>query len=325
MKLLITGGAGTVGSSLSELLVAKNHDVTVLDIVRLEEAWKLEPIKDKISYVWKSQYDISEEDINNFDLIIDCAIAFADRPLGISSPVHSLIGNLLSPLSLLESVRKCNRKPILIYPSSYNALYGHGAGTIFKEDLLPLPSSMYGWTKCAVEQLYWSYAKSYEIPVIITRVSSAYGPKMRSDELLAKLIIYCLLENDFYLKSPQSKRLWTYSSDIISFYERLIEAPETFIGKVLHCAGNIGDQIVTNVELADIIQRLIGSTIKIHMGEYEPGELLLDKPINFSSDSTYSKSILNWEPQYSLESGLNDTIKWFRENLNTYYTHTEFQ
>ncbi len=312
MRAFISGIAGTLGSSLAELLLNKGFKVKGNDIQRLEEAWKLKDVIGRIEYLWKSSWDLDVNDLKDVDVVFDCSIAFADRPMGSSSPAHVLIGNLMPPLRLLEVVRRLERKPVVVYASSFNSLYGHPPGTVFTEKTPPLPSNLYGATKACAELIYQSYHKAYGIPIIITRVGSAFGSKGRIDELPHKLIYYCLKGRDFYLRSPQAKRLWTYSEDVLDFYSKLIERVDDFIGEVLHCAGNRGDEIVTNLELANRIKRLTGSDIRIIEGEYEPGELVNGKPIDFGIDSTYTRKRLGWNPKHSLNEGLRKTINWFR-------------
>jgi len=225
VKALIAGGAGVLGSNLSLLLLRKGYQVTVMDIVRREEAWRLADlgVLGDVNYVWKNVADVTADDVKDYDLVIDCAIGYADRPMGISSPTSVMLGNLLPPLRLLEALRQADFKGYAIYPSSFNALYGHRSGAVFSEFTPPLPNNVYGWTKGAAELLYHSYRRQYGLRTLVTRVGSAFGPRGRSDELPHRLIIYGLLGKRFTLRSPYAKRVWTYAEDAIGFYDRLLE------------------------------------------------------------------------------------------------------
>jgi len=318
VQIFITGIAGVLGSSLAKLCVERGWKVRGNDIMRREEAWRLGEVIDEIEYIWKSSWDISSEDLRGAEVVIDCAIGFADRPMGIGSPQHVLIANLMPALRLLEIVSKLKEKPIVIYPSSFNALYGNLPGTTFTEDTAPRPSSLYGFTKASAELLYYTYYRCYNVPVIITRVGSAFGPKMRSDELVAKLIIHALKGRDFFLRSPNAKRIWCYSKDVMEFYLKLLEKPWEYVGLTLHCAGNRGDEIITNLELANRIKKITNSDFEIYEAEYEPGEIIDDRPIDFCIDSSRTRELLKWYPKYSIEEGLRETVDWFRENLWRY-------
>lgn len=314
MKTFITGIAGVLGSNLATMLVSLGHDVKGCDVIRRDEAWRLQPIFDKIVYFWKSTIDVGAE-VEGVDVIIDCGLGFADRPFGNDSPVSTTIGNVLPPLCLLERIRRMPRMPVIIYPSSFNSLYGH-VGATFVENMSQFPTSVYGWTKASVEQLYRVYRIMYGLPVILTRVGSAYGERMRSDELMAKLVIHSLQgKQKFYLRSPRAKRLWTHVEDVLSFYDCLLKKLDSCIGETLHCAGNLGDRILENAEIADRIVETAGTHMEIVEGEYEPGETVFGTPISFSIDSHHTRELLGWRPRVSLEEGIKKTVDWFRANL----------
>ena len=313
MNFLILGVAGVLGSSLADHLIEKGHNVRGIDVVRREEAWRIKYIS-KLQYIWKSTSDISLEDLKDIEIVFNCSIGVADRPLGNESPIHTITSNILPEIHLLEKLRHVDLKAI-IYPSSFNALYGLKG--VYSEDTPINPIGVYGWTKGSIEELYLTYYRQYNLPVIVTRVGSAYGPKMRSDELIGRLIIYFLKDKTFYLRSPRSKRLWTFSYDVLSFYDSLIEKLDQCTGKRLVCAGNKKDQIVSNIEIANMLMKIIGKGEYIE-GEYEPGELLNGSPIDFSVDVTYTRDLLKWRPEYSLEEGLEITKNWFEKNLWRY-------
>lgn len=317
MRIWITGITGVLGSALANLLISEGHYVTGNDIVRIDEAWRLKDlgIEEQISYHWKSTTDLMINDLFGVDVIMDAGLMVADRPFGITSPYFTVENNIKPPLHLLETVRYFKEynqtMPILIYPSSFNALYGLDTGTVIKDRVSPVPNTVYGWTKAGVELLYKVYYESYNVPVIITRIGSAFGPRMRTDELIGHLIIHALKNQDFYLRSPNSKRLWTYMGDALQFYIMLFENIEKYVGKTLHCAGNRNNEILPNITVAQKIKDLTNSKMNIIPVDYEPGETKDGKPIDFSIE--YSK--IDWSPYYSLDMGLSYTIDWFKNNM----------
>jgi len=318
VKALVAGGAGVLGSNLSWLLLKKGYQVTVMDIVRREEAWRLADlgVLGDVNYVWKNVADVTADDVKGYDLVIDCAIGYADRPMGISSPTSVTLGNLLPPLRLLEALRQADFKGYAIYPSSFNTLYGHRHGAVFSEFTPPLPNNVYGWTKSAAELLYHSYRRQYGLRTLVTRVGSAFGPRGRSDELPHRLIIYGLLGKRFTLRSPYAKRVWTYAEDVLGFYDRLLERLDDVYESgvfTLHLVGNKGDEVTTNVELAKRVKKYVPSLDWVE-GEYEPGE----RDVDFTYDSTLTRTLLKWSPQFSLDEGIERTVAWFKENLWRY-------
>jgi nucleoside-diphosphate-sugar epimerase len=322
MKVWITGIAGVLGSNLARRLKAKGFDVTGNDVVKPNDAWRLKG--SDIKWQWKATEDLTLEDISNVDIVMDAGLAVPDRPLGTNSPKYTLINNLMPPMGLLELVKQVRKKPWLIYPSSFNALYGWIFKGIdkFSENLSTFPTSIYGWSKGSAESLYLTYHFTYRLPVSVIRTGSTFGEGGRLDELPHKLIAYGLLNKpEFFLRSPHAKRLWGYVGDVLEFYDKLFErgSPEDNY-EILHLAGNRSDEIVDNVDLAKRIFKLTNADTNIKEGEYELGEEYKGKPIAFTHDAEFTRNALNWKPSSTLDDGLGKTIKWFKENRWFYNT-----
>ena len=89
---------------------------------------------------------------------------------------------------------------------------------------------------------------------------------------------------------------------------------EEYSGQTLHCAGNAGNQIVTNAELASLIAKISGREVEVIPGPYEAGEMVDGKPISFDIDADSPL----WKPQFTLREGMTRTLDWFKENLHRY-------
>ena len=98
MKVLIIGAAGVIGSALTEKFLKMGMDMSCLDICRIDEAWRLNNVRDQIKYIWKASNDLLLDDIRGIDVIVDSGIGVADRPLGTSSPTHTFTANLVPSL-----------------------------------------------------------------------------------------------------------------------------------------------------------------------------------------------------------------------------------
>lgn len=327
-RVLITGGSGVLGSALSKLFLNMDCQVTVVDIIRRDECWRLQRLEviDQLDYVWKASQDLSTKDLNNIDLVVDCAIGFPDRPFGTSSPLFTTAANIGPAMGLLEAARKLKSPPLMIYPSSFNALYGSTG--IFSETTPVNPTTVYGWTKASVEQLYRMYHTSFEIPIIVTRVGSSYGEMMRSDEIVAKLIMAKLKQERFKLKSPHSKRMWTYLGDVTDAYRAIAEKTDfgndfSILEKlhakdfVLNLAGNKDDLVIDNLQLSNMISDMAGNHIALEESEiYEVGEIVNGNPVDFQLDARFTRELLGWKPKIALEDGLNRTLDWFNNRLS---------
>ncbi len=323
MKIWITGIAGTLGSTLASYLVDKGFTVAGNDIIRLREAWKIHDIQDRITYHWKSTIDMHENDLKDVDIVFDSGIGYADRPFGIKSPITNYMGNIMPSVVLSNILRRIDKPPTLIYPSSFNVYYGLQSNNGIREVTVSesshiTPSSEYGWSKASVELLYNSMHLEYNVPTIITTVGSEFGKKMRTDELVARLILDLIdvkkgIKKTIPLRSPESSRLWGYAMDIMPAYLKIIEHIQDYNGSRLFLAGNKGDKIVTNIELLKIISGLMDiEDYEVKFESYEPGEMINNKPISFKMDASLSRAILGWQPSYTLEQGLKEVIHYFR-------------
>ncbi|MGC9050325.1 NAD-dependent epimerase/dehydratase family protein [Pyrobaculum sp.] len=310
MRIHITGVAGVLGSALARALTEAGYEVQGNDVVRREEAWRLSGVD--VTYLWKATQDLEFEDLAGVDVVIDAGIAVADRPLGFSSPLYTAVSNIVPHLRLMELARRMP-STVFVLPSSFNALYGHGRSK-YLETLLPLPSSVYGWTKAAAELLYHAYARSYGVKTVITRVASSYGPGGRADELPHKMIIYGLRGRIFVLRSPDAVREWVYIGDVVAFYRRLLERLDEAVGKTFHVACTPTGP-VKNKELAEAVRREVGLTYVY--GDYEPGETAGGSPISFRPSCRRARE-LGWRAVTTLEEGIRKTVAWFRENLWRY-------
>jgi nucleoside-diphosphate-sugar epimerase len=318
MNVLITGGAGELGAHFASLCISLGHSVRIIDITRFYEAWRLKElgIQDKVDYVWKASFDVGADDCIGADLILDCSCQ-ADRPMGNTSPKYTLIENLLGPLSLLEVVRYFHVKPLIIYPSSSVEFLGvPKALQPLTEFTIPKPTNLYGYTKWAAEELYLTYYRAFNIPTLIIRTGSCYGPMMRTDQFIAQCIIKCLKNEDVVVRSPKATRTYTFTEDVMQFYklllEKLDENRKLFNGTIISNGGNYEEKPYETIEAAQLIKKLTGAANTIIPGEYEVGELINGKPAYQWEKSELAYKLLSWKPMHTFEEGLKKTIKWFR-------------
>ena len=322
MKVLVLGGSGELGSNFSKLCLDMGHEVTIVDLERFYEAWRLKElgIADKVEYVWKSTFDLTDNDVIDFDLLLDCACQ-ADRPLGTSSPKHTLLDNLFGPLTLLECLQGLpSRRPFIIYPSSSVEFLGvPKEEQPITEKTHPKPTNLYGLTKWMAEELYLTYNRTFGIPCMIIRTGSCYGPMMRTDQFIAQCIIKCLKNENVIVKSPSATRTYTYTGDVLEFYKLLLERfeadPSLFEGQIIANGGNAENKPYETIEVARIIQRLTNTKSSLYQAAYERGEIVNGLPVYQHEESLVAPELLGWKPKYTLEQGLTETIDWFKKWL----------
>jgi len=325
VDVFITGIAGELGSNFAKLCVEKGFKVGGCDITRFNEAWRLKwlGIEDRVDYKWKATFDLNTRDIDGSWLVFDCACN-ADRPFGTLSPIHTLQNNLLGPTVLLESAVGCHPHPIMMYPSSCNVFLGVPRDQQpLTESTPPAPTNYYGWSKMAAEELYNTYNRAFGLPVVIIRTGSCYGEGMRSDQFIARCILYMLNDKDFNVRSPEASRTYTYAGDVLEFYVMLID--ELWDGHLtgltsatIHNGGNAEDKPYKTIEVAEMIKKLTGSSGRLLRGKYESGEIINGEPVMQWEKSELAFELLGWKPKHTLEQGLRKTIKWFEERLDEY-------
>jgi len=249
------------------------------------------------------------------------------------------IWDVTLPRNHILYVRR-NGKPVWS-GNSFNSIYGWQyigwarAQEVLNKTgmLLPLPTSVYGWSKASAELLYFSYAIMHKLRVLITRIGSSYGPGGRLDVLPHKLIVYSIRGLRFKLRSPRATRLWTYVKDAVDFYRELFNEHiydyEPASPAIITNAGNAGymdsskpNYITTNEEIAQLIKRIareFGRDLDYEpIDYYEPGEYTpvsmyldyVDKPIKIDIDVT-SMQPTWWKPKYTLYDGLKETYNYF--------------
>lgn len=313
-KILITGGAGELGSCLIKEFLLK-YEVKIMEIIPKEFAWRLKGVEN-LDYIWKSTFDITDEDLEGMDIVIQCD-AQPDRPLGISSPTFTLYHNLLSPITLLKKVTKMKKKPWLIYPSS---------GTIFlgvpyeeqpiTEQTNPRPTNVYSWSKWAAEELYRTYGRQYGIPYTITRSGFVYGPGARLDISIMRWILRTLHNKDILVRSPEATRTPCFAPDVVEAWKLLVEKGLKDLDLVNKLTLHFVDSYeYTMIQIANKVKEtLVPSHSKIIPSEYEPGEWVNGKPVRQHEVNKLSKEVLRWEPKFSLEDGIKKTAEWLKKS-----------
>jgi len=311
MKILVSGGAGFIGSHICDLLVGQGHEVAVVDDLSTGKEINLDP---KVKLY---KLDIGDQKLaqvfekEKFDLVCHQA-AVTDVRKSVADPISNAQGNILAMLNLLENCRKFNVKKF-VFASTGGALYGDTDQLPTKEDHPTKPISPYGINKLCGEMYLRFYNKIYGLPVTILRYSNVYGPRQdRKGEggVVAVFIRKAMLpdQGEVVINGDgQQTRDFMFVKDVArANVQALLDKGEGFN------IYNLGTGVETSVnDLFEAIVHELGAEVKKTHGPTLAGEIQRS-----CLDNGKIKLALGWVPKYSLEQGVQETIEYFKENYN---------
>lgn len=311
-NILITGGAGFIGSHLSELLIAEGHRVTILDDFNdyynpANKEANLASFYDQIELVRADIRDaVTVERIfasGNFDSVVHLAARAGVRP-SISDPKLYVTTNIDGTFNLLDACRY-HKVPQFIFASS-SSVYGVNEKVPFSEtDALTRTISPYAATKLACEQICSNYSHLFDIRIMCLRFFTVYGPRQRPDLAINKFTKRILAGEEIERYGDGStRRDYTFISDIVSG----IRASLAYEDSNFEIVNLGGSHTTTLSELIETLEDVIGKKALIKQLPDQPG----DVP-QTSADVSKAKELWNWEPQISLQEGLTQYVEWFRE------------
>lgn len=312
-NLLVTGGAGFIGSNFIRYFLEQYPDFSIVNLDKLTYAGNLENLKSVQNY---RNYTFVRGSVGNRELLdyifpkhcIDYVINFAaeshvDR--SILGPEVFVETNVKGTQTLLDVAKAHNvRKFVQI---STDEVYGElGATGYFIEETPLAPNSPYSASKASADMLCRAYFRTYGLPVVITSCSNNYGP-YQFPEKLVPLMIHKALNNE---KLPvygdgTNVRDWIHVLDHCKAIDAVLRKGKA--GEVYNIGGNSERQNIEIVKL--IIDRLGKSEDLIQFVEDRPGH---DK--RYAMDISRIKRELKWEPEYVFERGIAETIEWYLEN-----------
>jgi UDP-glucuronate decarboxylase len=311
-EILITGGAGFLGSYMCEALIESNARVTCLDNLSSGLASNIAHLKDNENFQF-IEHNISKP--MNFETKFDLVIHMASRaaPFEFEKyPIQILKANTLGIWVALGIAKKHSAR--FVYTST-SEIYGNPdpkfvpTPETYNGNVNPIgPRSCYDEAKRAGEAFVTAYRQEHNMDTRMARIFNTYGPRMRADDIygraVPRFIDQALKGEDITVFGDGSQtRSFTYVSDQIDGLLRLADLDKAR-GEVI----NIGNNKETTIlELAELIKRLTNSSSKI---AFHP--LPEDDPKRRCPDISKAKKILGWEPKVSLEEGLKNTIKWFK-------------
>ncbi|MFQ5803910.1 MAG: NAD-dependent epimerase/dehydratase family protein [Candidatus Methylomirabilales bacterium] len=306
-RVLVTGGAGFIGSHLCRRLVDEGAELfvtvkynSIIDNVRLARLWeKITPV---------------EADLRNLDSLMQLRrigpqliyhlAAYNHVGDSFSQVSEAIDSNANGSVNLLEAYEEYER---FVYISS-SEVYGYQEQVPFREDLIPCPLSPYAVGKYAGELYARMKWRSFNRPIVVVRPFNAFGPYQSPRGVICELIIKCLQGEDVVTTEGHQTRDF-------NFVENLVDG---FILAGL-CAGiegeviNLGSGVEVSIRnMAENIHALSGSQSRLRIGDlpYRPGEIA-----RMFADRRNAERLLGWSPGVGLDKGLELTIEWYRRFL----------
>jgi dTDP-glucose 4,6-dehydratase len=314
LKIMITGGAGFIGSNFVHYIADKypDYDITVLD--KLTYAGDLENIKSlDVEFIKGDIADPIEaaKAMKDADYVVNFA-AETHVDKSINDPQSFVKSDVLGTQNLLELVRKYDVERYI--QISTDEVYGSILEGSFKETDNIDPSSPYSASKAGGDLLVNAYYKTYGIPVIITRSSNNFGPRQFPEKLIPLFILKALHDEPLPVYGDgQNVRDWIYVEDNCAGVDTVLQKGK--IGEVYNIGG--GNE-KNNMEITKLILEKLNKPESLinHV------EDRLGHDRRYSLDASKTKK-LGWEPQWKFEDAMEKTVNWYKENQERLYPLTK--
>jgi dTDP-glucose 4,6-dehydratase len=311
-KVLVTGGAGFIGSELVHQLVEEQAQVVVLDNLSAGRKENLGDILDKITFIEKDLITADLEQILK-EHSINCIFNLAAEPFipdSYKKPSRFMELNTIGVLKLLLAAKKTGVERVLQYSTS--EVYGTAQSVPMNENHILNPLSTYAVSKVAADRLCYTLFHEQNVPVIILRQFNVYGPRETHPYIIPILIEQLNKGNTLTLGNIKATRDFTFVSDAARAAIMLMKTDEA-VGQVINSGSNME---VSVEQMARTIGKLMGHenvNITIEQSRLRP----LDVE-RLYCDNTKIKKMTGWQPEVSFEDGLKKTIANYHANGDTW-------
>ena len=308
-KILVTGGAGFLGSHLCDRLIERGHDVLCVDNYFTGSKANIKHLLDH------PHFELMRHDVT-FPLYVEVDrifnLACPASPIHYQhDPVQTTKTSVHGAINMLGLAKRVKAR---ILQASTSEVYGdpevHPQPESYWGKVNPIVvRSCYDEGKRCAETLFFDYWRQHQLQIKVVRIFNTYGPRMHPNDgrVVSNFIVQAIKGEDITMFGDGSQtRSFCFVDDLIEVMLRMMDSPAGFVGPVN--IGNPGE--FTMLELAEMVLRLTGSRSKI---SFKP--LPSDDPKQRRPDISLAKQALDWEPKVSLEEGLEKTIAYFRHLL----------
>jgi UDP-glucuronate decarboxylase len=305
-RILVTGGAGFLGSYLCELLIDRGHDVVCADNFFTSQKSNITHLLDQPNFEL-IRHDVTLPIYLEVDQIYNLACPAAPGHYQYN-PIKTMKTSVLGAINVLGMAKRCRAK---VLQASTSEIYGDPQVHPQLESYRGLvncigPRACYDEGKRAAETLFMDYYRRNQVNVRIVRIFNTYGPRMHpfDGRVISNFICQALSGRDLTIFGDGSQsRSFCYRDDLVEGIIGMMDGADDFIGPV-----NLGNPAeFTILELARLVLELTGSSSKLI---FRP--LPTDDPVQRQPDISLARERLHWEPKVALRGGLLRTIEWFR-------------
>ncbi len=308
-KILVTGGAGFLGSHLCEALLKQGHEVLCLDNYFTGSKLNIlhlmsNPFFELVRHDVTQPFEVEVDEIYN--------LACPASPIHYQQdPIKTINTSVMGAINMLELAKQLNCK---ILQTSTSEVYGdptiHPQTEEYWGNVNPIGiRSCYDEGKRCAETLFFDYYRERQVRIKVVRIFNTYGPNMHPNDgrVVSNFIIQALRGQDITIYGDGSQtRSFCYCDDLIKGLITMMDTPDNITGPI-----NLGNPTEFTIQqLAEIIIELTGSSSKI---KFLPA--VSDDPQKRKPDITKAKDILQWEPTVELRAGLVKTIDYFRHRI----------
>ncbi|MCV2450802.1 dTDP-glucose 4,6-dehydratase [Acinetobacter johnsonii] len=333
MKILVTGGAGFIGSAVIRHII-QNTNNQVLNIDKLTYAGNLESLKEIDEH---PNYEFKQIDICNTEQITAAIDAFQPNAImhlaaeshvdrSIDGPAAFIQTNIVGTYTLLEATRKYwmgldaeTQQNFRFHHISTDEVYGDLEGTtdLFTETTSYAPSSPYSASKASSDHLVRAWHRTYGLPVIVTNCSNNYGPYHFPEKLIPLVILNALDAKPLPVYgNGQQIRDWLFVEDHARALYKVVT--EGVVGETYNIGGHNEKQ---NIEVVKTICKILDELKPQASGKtYESLiTFVKDRPghdLRYAIDATKIQNELGWTPTETFETGIRKTVQWYLNNLD---------
>ncbi len=305
-RILVTGGAGFLGSHICDRLVDQGHDVICLDNFFTSQKSNIKHLLARPNFEL-IRHDVTHPIWLEVDEVYNMACPAAPGHYQFN-PIKTMKTSVMGAINVLGMAKRCRAK---VLQASTSEVYGdpevHPQPESYRGNVNPIgPRACYDEGKRAAETLFFDYYRSNRVNIRVIRIFNTYGPRMHpfDGRVVSNFIRQALHNEDITIFGDgQQSRSFCYVDDLVEGIIRMMNAPDDFIGPV-----NLGNPVeFTMLELAQLVIELTGSRSKlVHRA------LPADDPTQRQPDIALARARLGWEPKVALRDGLAKTIEFFK-------------